>query len=238
MRTTTLGPAEREAALARMAEEELNILVVGGGVVGAGTALDSVTRGLSTGLVGQGLGVRHLQPLQQADPRRSALSGDARLQPRAGGAQGSAACCWSGSPPHLVKPVPFLYPLQHKGWERFYAGSGVALYDAHVVLVRATAARTAGLHRHLGRVSTALAGRPGPEDRTPLVGAHWQYYDAPDGRRALTSPHWSGRPRPTAPRSPTGRGWSASCARANAWSVHGCRTWRAAASTRSGPSRS
>ncbi len=26
--------------------------------------------------------------------------------------------------PHLVKPVPFLYPLQHKGWERLYAGFG------------------------------------------------------------------------------------------------------------------
>src|SRR3546814_20288865 len=30
---------------------ELDVLVVGGGVVGAGTALDSVTRGLSTGLI-------------------------------------------------------------------------------------------------------------------------------------------------------------------------------------------
>src|SRR3546814_3166956 len=32
---------------------ELDVLVVGGGVVGAGTALDSVTRGLSTGLIEQ-----------------------------------------------------------------------------------------------------------------------------------------------------------------------------------------
>jgi len=34
-----------------MAERELDVLVVGGGVVGAGTALDAVTRGLSVGLV-------------------------------------------------------------------------------------------------------------------------------------------------------------------------------------------
>ena len=40
MRTATLGPAERAGALARMAERELDILVIGGGVVGAGTALD------------------------------------------------------------------------------------------------------------------------------------------------------------------------------------------------------
>src|SRR5262249_48965767 len=51
MRTTSLGPAERSGALARMAEQELDILVVGGGVVGAGTALDAATRGLSTGIV-------------------------------------------------------------------------------------------------------------------------------------------------------------------------------------------
>src|SRR5690242_17085429 len=34
-----------------MADQELDVLVVGGGVVGAGTALDAVTRGLETGLV-------------------------------------------------------------------------------------------------------------------------------------------------------------------------------------------
>ena len=38
--------------------------------------------------------------------------------------------------PHLVRPVPFLYPLQHRGWERLYAGAGVALYDTLAVLVR------------------------------------------------------------------------------------------------------
>ena len=31
--------------------------------------------------------------------------------------------------PHLARPVPFLYPLQHRVWERFYVGSGVLLYD-------------------------------------------------------------------------------------------------------------
>ncbi|MFE9076496.1 FAD-dependent oxidoreductase, partial [Streptomyces griseus] len=51
MRTATLGPAQRAESLASMAERELDVLVVGGGVVGAGTALDAATRGLSTGLV-------------------------------------------------------------------------------------------------------------------------------------------------------------------------------------------
>ncbi|WP_248843835.1 FAD-dependent oxidoreductase, partial [Streptomyces albus] len=51
MRTAALGPKQRAGALARMAETELDVLVVGGGIVGAGTALDAVTRGLSTAIV-------------------------------------------------------------------------------------------------------------------------------------------------------------------------------------------
>ena len=46
-----LGPSERESAIAAMASTELQVLVVGGGVVGAGVALDAATRGLSVGLV-------------------------------------------------------------------------------------------------------------------------------------------------------------------------------------------
>src|SRR5258708_10365435 len=51
MRSAKLGPEERRAALVALASTELDVLVVGGGVVGAGTALDAVTRGLSVGLV-------------------------------------------------------------------------------------------------------------------------------------------------------------------------------------------
>ena len=46
-----LSPAGRSGALARLAGEELDVLVIGGGVVGAGCALDAVTRGLKVGLV-------------------------------------------------------------------------------------------------------------------------------------------------------------------------------------------
>src|SRR4051812_50083789 len=51
MGTGRLGPAEREAACAALAGRELDLLVVGAGIVGAGTALDAVTRGLDVGLV-------------------------------------------------------------------------------------------------------------------------------------------------------------------------------------------
>ena len=48
----TLSLAARRSALSRFADShELDVLVVGGGVVGCGAALDAVTRGLSTGLI-------------------------------------------------------------------------------------------------------------------------------------------------------------------------------------------
>ena len=48
---TAMSPASRAEAIRKMAETELDILVVGGGVVGAGSALDAVTRGLTTAIV-------------------------------------------------------------------------------------------------------------------------------------------------------------------------------------------
>ena len=48
--TSWLGPAERQAALDAAPRDELDVVVIGGGVVGAGAALDAVTRGLSVAL--------------------------------------------------------------------------------------------------------------------------------------------------------------------------------------------
>jgi glycerol-3-phosphate dehydrogenase len=183
MRTATLGPGERAAALARMAEQELDVLVVGGGVVGAGTALDAVTRGLATGLVeardwASGTssrssklihgGLRYLEMLD-FPLVREALKERGLLTQRLA--------------PHLVKPVPFLYPLQHRGWERVYAGAGVALYDTMAV----SSGHGRGLphHRHLTR-RKALQIAPCLK-KDALVGA-LQYYDAQvDDARYVTT---------------------------------------------------
>ncbi|PNG93592.1 glycerol-3-phosphate dehydrogenase/oxidase [Streptomyces malaysiensis] len=173
MRTPALGPAERGEALARMADRELDVLVVGGGVVGAGTALDAATRGLETGLVesrdwASGTssrssklihgGLRYLEMLDFALVREALKERGLLL--------GRIA-------PHLVKPVPFLYPLQHRVWERFYAGSGVALYDA----MSLSSGHGRGLpgHRHLS-LGRALLVAPCLK-KDALVGA-LQYYDA------------------------------------------------------------
>ena len=42
---------DRATALRRLADERFDVLVVGGGISGAGVALDAATRGLRTALV-------------------------------------------------------------------------------------------------------------------------------------------------------------------------------------------
>jgi len=183
VKTPALGPAERGEALARMADRELDVLVVGSGVVGAGTALDAATRGLETGLVesrdwASGTssrssklvhgGLRYLEMLDFALVREALKERGLLLERIA---------------PHLVKPVPFLYPLKHRGWERVYAGAGVALYDA--MSVSSGHGRGLPVHRHLSR-TRALRVAPGLR-KDALVGA-LQYYDAQvDDARFVTS---------------------------------------------------
>src|SRR6476619_2839639 len=173
MLSAPLSAAARSQALHALAETEVDVLVVGGGVVGAGAALDAVTRGLSTGIVeardwASGTssrssklihgGLRYLEMLDFALVREALKERGLLLERLA---------------PHLVKPVPFLYPLQHQGWERLYAGSGVALYDA--MSMASGHGRGLPLHRHLTR-RQALRIAPALR-KDALVGA-LQYYDA------------------------------------------------------------
>ncbi|GAA3538134.1 glycerol-3-phosphate dehydrogenase/oxidase [Kribbella ginsengisoli] len=174
MGAVALSPQARTEAIEAMADgRELDVLVIGGGVVGTGSALDAATRGLTTGLLeardfASGTSSRSsklvhggLRYLEMLDFRlvHEALQERGLLLQRLA--------------PHLVKPVPFLYPLQHRWWERFYAGSGVALYDAMAL----SSGLGAGLpiHKHLTRRG---AMRLAPSlKKSALVGA-LQYYDA------------------------------------------------------------
>jgi len=153
-------------------ESELDVLVVGGGVVGAGTALDAVTRGLATGLLEQrdlasGTssrssklihgGLRYLEMLDFGLVREA-------LQER--------GLLLTRLAPHLVKPVPFLYPLTKRGWERPYVGAGLALYDAMAMLGKSDM----GLprHRHLFRRQVA---RIAPDFQSDTIAGAIMYYD-------------------------------------------------------------
>jgi glycerol-3-phosphate dehydrogenase len=75
--------------------------------------------------------------------------------------------------PHLIHPVPFIYPLQHHVWERLYAGSGVALYDTLGLL--SGQSRGVPHHRHLTRRG---ARKIVPSLRKDALVGALQYYDA------------------------------------------------------------
>jgi glycerol-3-phosphate dehydrogenase len=172
MRSVALSPENRQAALDAMEATPLDILVIGAGVVGGGAALDAATRGLTVGLVeardfASGTSSRSsklmhggLRYLEMLDFRLVAEA----LKERGLNLQKLA--------PHLVHEVGFLYPLTHRGWERFYAGAGVALYDA---MSKASGyGRSVPLHRHLTRRG---ARRLMPAlKKDALVGA-LHYYD-------------------------------------------------------------
>src|SRR5207302_2228435 len=123
-----LGPQQRADALARMTRGELDVVVIGGGVVGAGTALDAATRGLSVAVLeardwASGTssrssklihgGLRYLEMLDFGLVHESLVERGLILRRLA---------------PHLARPVPFLLPLRH-WWERPYMGAGLVLYD-------------------------------------------------------------------------------------------------------------
>ena len=171
---TALNAAQREHALEEMSSAEgLDLLVVGGGVTGAGIALDAAARGLRTGIVEMGDwasgtsswssklvhgGLRYLYQLNFALVHE-ALTERGRLL--------------STTAPHLVKAQPFLWPLKHH-YERSYSAVGVGMYDA-LALAGARGHRTVPIQKHLGRKGTrALAPALDPSG---LVGAI-RFYDA------------------------------------------------------------
>ena len=127
--TSPLGPAARTEALDRLANEELDVLVIGAGVTGCGCALDAITRGLRVGLVeardfAAGTssrssklfhgGLRYLEQLNFGLVFEALKERSLALNKLA---------------PHLAKPVPFLYPLTRPVIDRGYGGLGIGVYD-------------------------------------------------------------------------------------------------------------
>ncbi|NUO90133.1 MAG: glycerol-3-phosphate dehydrogenase/oxidase [Dermatophilaceae bacterium] len=170
----------RARAWKRLATKQFDVLVVGGGVTGAGVALDAATRGLSTALVeqrdfGSGTssrssklfhgGLRYLEQMN-FDLVREALKERELMLSRIA--------------PHLVKPVSFLYPLTNRGWERPYVTAGLTLYDSM------GGARSVPRHKQLTRTG-ALKLAPALK-RDSLTGG-LLYYDAQadDARHTLTT---------------------------------------------------
>ncbi|WP_192596444.1 glycerol-3-phosphate dehydrogenase/oxidase [Nesterenkonia lutea] len=176
-------------------ENPLDILIVGGGVVGAAAAFDAATRGLDVALVeardfGEGTssrssrlvhgGLRYLQMLDFKLVAEALRERDLLLTHTA---------------PHLVRALPFIFPFEKRVIERAFIGSGVTLYDA--LQLRSAGRRTPGssrgwwsrravpFHRHLSR--TKLRHRFPGLDEERFIGA-LEYFDAQvdDARLVLT----------------------------------------------------
>jgi glycerol-3-phosphate dehydrogenase len=183
-----LGPGRRTADLRRLAGETFDVLVVGGGVTGAGAALDAASRGLSVALVeardlAAGTSSRSsklvhggLRYLEQAEFGlvREALTERARLATRLA--------------PHLVRPVPILVPLPAgplpvRAGRRIWYGAGLALYDGFAGLVGP--GRGMPVHRHL---SGAAARRLFPGLRPDALTGAIRYFDGQvdDARLVVT----------------------------------------------------
>jgi glycerol-3-phosphate dehydrogenase len=146
MRTlgTRTGALERLAATA--AAEPLDLLVVGGGITGAGIALDGASRGLTVGLVerfdfASGTsskssklvhgGLRYLEQREFGLVREASTERDLlrRLAP------------------HLVEPVPFVLPVVNR-WGRAKFGAGLWAYNALATF------RNLHIHRHIDADAT------------------------------------------------------------------------------------
>jgi glycerol-3-phosphate dehydrogenase len=161
--------SSERAALGQLTMQPADLLVIGGGINGAGIARDAAMRGLRTILVeqndlGSGTssrssrlihgGLRYLEQgefgmvLEANRERRTLL----RIAP------------------HLVWPLPFVFPV-HRGdrISRWRLAAGMLLYDALALF------RNVRVHRMLGKRGM-LEAEPMLRDRGLLGGA--RYYDA------------------------------------------------------------
>ena len=126
------GLGTRAASLERLeghtGDSPLDLLVVGGGVTGAGIALDAASRGLSVGLVERNDfasgtsskssklvhgGLRYLEQREFGLVREASTERDLMMR----------------LAPHLVESIPFVLPVNGK-WLRAKFGAGLWAYDA------------------------------------------------------------------------------------------------------------
>jgi glycerol-3-phosphate dehydrogenase len=119
---------DRAAAVTALAAEEFDVVVVGGGITGAGVALDAATRGYSVALVerhdfASGTssrssklvhgGLRYLQNFDLGLVREALIERQIMV----------------GLAPHLVKPLPLIVPAFDGARPDRMMGMGLNLYD-------------------------------------------------------------------------------------------------------------
>ncbi len=123
------GSAPRAVLTALLTAAPLDLLVVGGGIVGASVARDAARRGLRTGLVEQadfafGTSSRSSRllhgGLRYLSQGRIGLVREASIEKRR----------LHGIAPHLAEPLAFIFPTYRgSGWPLWQLRLGVRLYD-------------------------------------------------------------------------------------------------------------
>ena len=168
--SSALSPNQHRRALSALKSETFDVLVIGGGVNGAGIALDAASRGLTVALV-------EAHDLASGTSSRSSklIHGGLRYLEQydfklVGEALHERELMVKTLAPHLVKPVSFIYPLQEKVKERTYIGAGLALYDALRGFKRALPN-----HKHLSQKTISEIA---PSLRLDLVTGGIKYFDA------------------------------------------------------------
>src|SRR5438094_8277814 len=120
---------DRTESLQRFSQETLDLLVIGGGIVGAGVARDAALRGLLVGLAEQ-----HDFAFGTSSRSSRLLHGGLRYL-----AQGRLGLVREASlekrilhriAPHLAEPLPFIFPTYHgTQWPLWQLRIGVKVYD-------------------------------------------------------------------------------------------------------------
>src|SRR5690348_18118770 len=125
----------RQAALETLSAEVFDVLVIGGGITGAGVALDAASRGYSVALVEKADfasgtssrssklvhgGLRYLQNFDLGLVREALL--ERRLMVRLA--------------PHLVKPLPLVVPAFDGARPDRLVGIGLNMYDVMATPLR------------------------------------------------------------------------------------------------------
>jgi len=165
-RALSLG--RREEQVSRLRARQFDLVVIGGGITGAGIALDAASRGLKVALVEKSDfasgtssrstklihgGLRYLAQLRFRLTREALLE-RSLLQKLA---------------PHLVEPIPFVFPIYHKRLEVWRVNTGLWLYDFMAGI------RRTRIHHRLSRRETLSRV---PELNPNDLRAGFVYYDS------------------------------------------------------------
>ncbi len=172
---THLTAASRAEALDAMSDSEgVDILVIGGGVTGAGIALDAATRGLRTAVVDAGdwaSGTSAWSSKLVHGGLRYLLNLDFKLVAEALKERGLLLTSLA---PHLVKAQPFLWPLKMPVIERSYSAIGIGMYDA-MAIAGARGKKTVPTQKHYSKKG---AKQLFPDIKDDALTGAIRFYDA------------------------------------------------------------